>query len=262
MTPLCCVDVCRRLASYHDGELPVEEQIAVVAHLRECLDCSEEAEGLRAIGECLRDGVAILPPPSAVDLELMQADVMSRVHVEHEESLSMQVAHLFDDMRLSCAALGATAATLVSILVMTGIFYFGPRTERPDSLAGVMETLGAHPINTYGMLLPRADPDGVVEGVFGGSEEDAVFALAAVVTRQGRIANLELVLAEQPTGVERQRVMRLLDDVSRARFEPARYGGSPVAVNVVWLLAHTTVRGTKPLPPKQSSLKLASVALS
>ncbi len=259
MTPLCCVDVLRRLSSYHDGELPVDEQIAVETHVRECPECSDEAGALRAIGESLRLGAAVLAPPSARELEMLQADVMSRVRVEHEESLPMQVAHLFDDMRLSCAALGATAATLVSILVMTGIFYFGPRSERPDSLAGVMETLGAHPINTTGMLLPRAYPEAVSEGVFGGNEEDAVFALAAVVTRQGRIANLELVLAEQPTGGQRERVLRLLDDVSRARFEPARYGGSPVAVNVVWLLAHTTVRGTKPLPGKQSSLKHGGV---
>jgi hypothetical protein len=31
--------------------------------------------------------------------------------------------------------------------------------------------------------------------------------------------------------------------VSQTRFQPARAGGAPVAVNVVWMLAHTTVFG-------------------
>ena len=97
----------------------------------------------------------------------------------------------------------------------------------------------------------------MADGHVPGSEEDAVFALAAVVTQQGRIANLELVLAEQRSGADRERVLRLLDDVSRARFEPARIGGSPVAVNVVWLLAHTTVRGKS---GKQSSMPQGTLA--
>ena len=37
----------------------------------------------------------------------------------------------------------------------------------------------------------------------------------------------------------------MLGAMSQARFEPARVAGLPVAVNMVWLVAHTTVRGTK-----------------
>jgi len=33
-----------------------------------------------------------------------------------------------------------------------------------------------------------------------------------------------------------------MDAVSRARFEPAQVAGLPVAVNMVWLVARTTVR--------------------
>ncbi len=255
MTPMVCSGVQRRLSACHDGELPVDEQIAVESHLRECRECGEEAEALRAIGEALRGRAAAMRPPSSADLTELQADVMSRVRVEHDESVTMQVVRVFDDMRLSFAALGATAATLASILIITGIFYFGPRSERPDSLAAMMETLGATSASVDGILLPRAYPTPETPGTVRVNEEDAVFALAAVVTRQGRIANLELVLAEQPTGSDRERVLRLLDDLSRSRFEPARFGGSPVAVNVVLLVAHTTVRG-KPLPGngKQSSM--------
>ena len=31
--------------------------------------------------------------------------------------------------------------------------------------------------------------------------------------------------------------------MSRAKLQPAQGGGGPVAVNLVWLLAHTTVKG-------------------
>jgi hypothetical protein len=40
-------------------------------------------------------------------------------------------------------------------------------------------------------------------------------------------------------------VRDLMDALSRGRLEPAQYGGSPVAVNVVWLLANTTVKPGK-----------------
>jgi predicted anti-sigma-YlaC factor YlaD len=253
MTPIICSGVQRRLSACHDGELPLDEQIAVESHLRECMECGEEYEALRSIGEALRGRVAALRPPSGAELAALRADVMDRVRVEREESVTMQVVRVFDDMRLSFAALGATASTLASILIITGIFYFGPRSERPDSLAAMMETMGAQSASIDGMLLPRSYPRPASEGAVRVNEEDAVFALAAVVTRQGRIANLELVLAEQPTGSDRERIIRLLDDLSRSRFEPARFGGSPVAVNVVLLVAHTTVRG-KPLPGKQSAV--------
>ncbi|HXE80274.1 MAG TPA: hypothetical protein VNK41_05965, partial [Vicinamibacterales bacterium] len=38
-------------------------------------------------------------------------------------------------------------------------------------------------------------------------------------------------------------LLELLDAAAQTRFEPARAGGSPVAVNVIWLMAHTTVVG-------------------
>ena len=43
----------------------------------------------------------------------------------------------------------------------------------------------------------------------------------------------------------------ILRGISKARFEPARYGKSPVAVNMVWMVAHLTVRAK---PSDQSSI--------
>jgi hypothetical protein len=65
-----------------------------------------------------------------------------------------------------------------------------------------------------------------------------------VVTREGRVANYEVLSRNRSAqGVD---VTRLLDKVSRSRFTPAERGvaRAPVAVNMVWLLARTTVKGT------------------
>jgi hypothetical protein len=37
----------------------------------------------------------------------------------------------------------------------------------------------------------------------------------------------------------------LMDALSRGRLEPAQQGGEPLAVNLVWLLANTTVKPGK-----------------
>jgi anti-sigma factor RsiW len=257
MKRLSCADVSRRVSAFCDGELPIEEQVTLGAHLRVCAACSSTVAEFRDLGDALRAGTAAMAAIRADALHDMQADVLSRLRVEREESVPAQVSRAFEDMRLGFAALGSTVATVVSILLIIGIFYFGPRGERPDSLAGMMETLGANSAGTDSrVLMPRTmTADGVSASL--PNDGDAVFALSAIVTRNGRVANLELVLSEQPTGADRERVMRLLDQVSRARFEPARMDGSPVAVKTVFLVAHTTVRAKMPVTPKQSAMPAA-----
>ena len=41
MNRLSCGGARRRLSAFHDDELPVEEQVAVEAHLRACVDCAQ-----------------------------------------------------------------------------------------------------------------------------------------------------------------------------------------------------------------------------
>jgi hypothetical protein len=252
MKPLSCVATRRRLSAYHDGELPVEAQLAVDGHLRRCTACADDLAALRSVGTALRVRAAAMVSPGP-DFDHLQADLLSRLAAERNASVSAQVSLAFQDMRLGLAALGSTAATLVSMLLVVGIFYFAPQSERPDSLAGMMETLGAPAIGTDSRILsPRSSDSGATsEGLI--SEEDEVFALAAVVTRNGRIASLEY-LSEQSSDSERARATRLLDEISRARFEPATMGGTAVAVKTVLVLAHTTVRAKMPVTPKQSAL--------
>jgi hypothetical protein len=62
--------------------------------------------------------------------------------------------------------------------------------------------------------------------------------------------------------VKREVIDAMIEAASRAEFEPARAGGAPVAVNLVWLLAQTTVVGSpddverliRPIAPSPSAL--------
>jgi outer membrane biosynthesis protein TonB len=67
-----------------------------------------------------------------------------------------------------------------------------------------------------------------------------MLAVSGVVTQDGRLAFPSLVTSSPYSQAEDRRVM---DAVSATRFEPATRGGAPVAVNFVWLLERTNVRG-------------------
>ena len=253
MKPLSCVATRRRLSAFLDGELPVADQVSVDGHLRRCLGCADEVAAMRGVGDMLRAGTAAAAAAHAADFDALEADILSRMSAEREESVSAQVSRAFQDMRLGLAAVCSTGATMVSVLLVVGIFHFAPLSERPDSLAGMLETLGAPAIGMDSRILsPRSSESGaMVDDMV--SEEDEVFALAAVVTRNGRVMSPE-VLSKQSSEAERARVNRLLDEISRARFEPARMGGAAVSVKTVFVLARTTVRAKMPVTPKQSSM--------
>lgn len=246
MMDLTCTEVRRRLDAYHDGELPVSDQIALDAHFEWCDGCAAAMSDLRV----LRTAVRALSPGrlafAADEGVSLQAAVVNRIKAEREASVLARIRLMFDDLHLVYAGVGAAAAALVCVAVMLSMMRFAT-IARPDSLAAIVDLMASpgsngNPVALDGrMTLPR-----VLDGSFSheerAAEEDTVFALAAVVTREGRIANLELLHAN---GDNTKLVEGLLDAVSRARFEPASVAGSPVAVNMIWLVAHTTVRATK-----------------
>jgi len=95
---------------------------------------------------------------------------------------------------------------------------------------------------------PRSLDGSGLESVPG---DEAVFALSAVVTREGRVANYEVLFSERAsvrrhdTDVETDDVSSVVNAVKQSRFAPAHgVDGMPVAVNMVWLLARTTVKGS------------------
>ena len=54
MKPFDCAAMARRLHAFHDGELPVSEQIAVSAHLTWCADCAAHSADLRLLRNALQ----------------------------------------------------------------------------------------------------------------------------------------------------------------------------------------------------------------
>ena len=90
--------------------------------------------------------------------------------------------------------------------------------------------------------------------------DDAVFALATVVNRDGRIADYEVLLSHYHSpsddgtemrgadaSLSKAEVSYVREAVRQTRFSPAQSSYGPVAVNMVWLLTHTTVKAS-PLP--------------
>lgn len=211
--------------------------------------CAEEAGRFRTIGDALREGAVLLGLREREDLAGLESGVLSRLKAENDESIPVRVANLFEDLHLVWTALGATAAAAACVAIVVGIFYFGPRDERPDSLAGMLASV-APPASLASTdarkLLSPANPKDAMAAVLISSEEDAVLTMAAVVTRDGRIAKL--------AGPDRKAALDLLDRLSTARFEPARADGSPVAVKMVWVVAYTVVRGKRGLPVKPATI--------
>jgi anti-sigma factor RsiW len=282
MKHLLCASVNRVLEAYHDGELPVEEQIVVETHLSECYLCASEAKSLRMVRDALRasadvpadtpvfagrqqygltaahagaygegapgTGAPGQPKAASLDAQLasMSSAVISRVKAERAQSLPSRIARLFEDLHLVWAALAATTATATAAAIVAGVLYFAPK-ERSDSLAGVLSALAAPGSDRNPMVLdnriapPRFEAEPIIENMPLTTEgTDVMLAVSGVITQDGRLAFPSLV-SSSPYSLDEDR--RVMDQVSATRFEPATRGGAPVAVNFVWLLERTNVRG-------------------
>ena len=175
---------------------------------------------------------------------------MERLRVEEQFSLKAEVKSLFQDMHLVWAALGATAAMLFCLIGSISVLH-AANQERPDSLAGLISFLAnpgsnENPVRLDArMLAPRTRVDDG-SAPLPLASDDAVYALSAVVTREGRIQNLELLVGDYGQKQVRPDVLlAMLQQASQVEFEPAKSTatGDPVAVSMVWVLATTTVKG-------------------
>jgi hypothetical protein len=248
MHAVSCEDVQDRLEEFHDDELTVEERVAIQGHLRDCVTCALVAAELEEVRDSLRDMALSLPDRTAPEAERMSRRVVERVRVEAQFSWTAELRALFQDMHLVWAALGATAATLICLAGSVSVLHAASQ-ERPDSLAGLITFLAnpgsnENPVRLDSrMLAPRSRTD--AETFVPVSSDDAVLALSAVVTREGRVQNLELLRNDRALGVKVRPdvLLAMLDAASRMEFEPAQAAGEPVAVSMVWVLASTTVKG-------------------
>jgi len=238
MKLLTCASVRRRLTAFHDRELPAEDFFAVQGHLQDCPPCAREAAALVELRDLLRVAVPA-PATDRADLSGLSADILSRVQQEHDARWASRLERFWDDVHLVWIGMAAAAASLICGTMMAGMLHYAS-PERNDSLAAMIQALASR--DPYMQLPSPGDvvPASLMNSM---SEDEAVLALSAMVTREGRVDDLELLSSDQ----DQQQVDQLMDAISRARFQPAQQAGSPVSVNMVWLLAHTTVRGKQHL---------------
>jgi hypothetical protein len=250
MKLLTCAAARRRLMAFYDRELSAHEQLSVAAHLDGCPPCAAEAAALDQLGAALRAtssdvpaGVRRVGAPGSC-LDGLRADILSRLHAEQDSSLKARLGRLFEDMHLVWIGLAASTATLICSIIMFGALSFAS-PGRNDSLAAVINYLGAAPGSNQnpfrldsGVSFPSVNKDGYMP-TMALTEQEALLALSAIVTKEGRVG-VYGVLSDEG---DRREVRALLDAITRARFAPAEFGGAPVAVNMIWLVSHTTVRG-------------------
>jgi hypothetical protein len=232
MTLLTCVAVRRRLAAYHDRELPVPELISIEAHVKDCLECGRDLRDLQEIGDALRMAAA---PGPADDWTGLAPGVISRMRAEANESWSARAERLFEDLHLVWIGFASTAATFLCGGVVLGMMYFASPEAPPGSDLNPMTLNNSMQLPS----LPRSG--GLVGDTLESrtSDQDLELTLQAVVTKEGRVEGLSVLTGNQ----NRQPVNDILKAISEGRLEPAQFAGAPVAVNLVWLVAQTTVRG-------------------
>ena len=260
MKVLTCGATRRRLHAFHDQELSFGDQIAVSAHLEWCDECAAELAELRQVGSALRVSMHGRMTLSDDEANSLRHSVVSRMKAEQTVSFVAQAREMFEDMHLVYAGLGGAAAAMVCVFIMLGMFRFAAN-ERPDSLAGMVAVLGS-PGSNFNPVRPEFPPVPPLEArvqlprplhqAFSTDPDatgDSLIMLAGIITREGTVADLALLdpgggrLSSQAG--QSKAVEDLLGAVSRARFEPARVDGLPVAVNMVWVVEHTTVRATR-----------------
>ena len=244
MTGLTCAAVRQRLAAFHDDELSVQDRIAVQAHVNGCDGCQADLNGYQDVSAALR--LAAAPGP-ADDWTGLTPGVISRMRAEASQTWVARISRMFDDMHLVWIALASTAATLLVGAIVLGMLRFAS-PERDDSLRALLAMVSAVPgsdlnpagIDGLAVQAPSVPEDGIINASLerSGQGAEQMLAFAAVITRDGNIA------AMQALGESRgsRQVAKLINEISRGRLEPARYGADPLAVSMVWVVEHVTVK--------------------
>lgn len=245
MTLLTCAAVARRLAAFHDGELPVAETIAVGSHIQDCPPCARELGELRLVGAAVRQAAA---PAPTDDWTGLQPGVISRMRAEAHESLRARTGRVFEDMHLVWIGLGATAATIVCGVIVLGMLSFAS-SEQQNSLAGVIlatTSPGGSNSNPVWLNDSMSVPTVVSPGhdvmnaaLWGGaSQDDLVLPLTVIVTREGWVKDVSVLSDDHG----HRDISDILHAIAQTRLEPAQSDGAPIAVGFVWLVAHQVVR--------------------
>lgn len=259
-----CHETRPQLSAYVDRELDVQAHVEVRQHLSECAPCQAEVESFDDLSRMLRGH----GQGRTVEMDGLADAVVSRVLAEGREAWPAKLGRAFEDLHLVWAGLCATSAVITCAALASAIVLLAPRAERADSLRGMFAELSLSGSDLEPMLLrpgleiPRVWADAInpvmlASALPGPGIADTDVAVAAVVTREGRVSEARILEGQAYAGFTRS-----LEE--SARFQPASRRGVPVAVSFVWVMSHTTVRPLAPaeiLKP-QSAAALSSQAIS
>lgn len=249
MTAMSCAAVRRAIGSLHHGELSVATQIRIEAHLAACSGCRSRRDDLLTIQALMRTG-ATRPKSADYDDEILSgvlSSLMGQIHREHHFGWRERVGRVMTDANRVWIPGGAVACTALGAVVLATVLSLLTPIDQ-HSLATLFHGLGAPGSNANPVLVAR----GVTLPTVSREQRLPVFlsrtsdplrpnvTLAAVVTREGELSQVELLGSGGEPEDFKDDLFQLAAEI---RFSPALYGGSPVAVNVVWLLEQTTVRG-------------------
>ncbi len=251
-----CQTTRSRLSAYLDGELDVQAHVDVRQHLSDCAGCRAELTAFEDLGGLLRS----VGTGRTVEVAGLADAVVSRVSAEGREAWPARLSRAFDDMHLVWAGLCATGAVIVCAGLAASLVLLAPREERADSLRGMFASLALAGTDIEPMLLrpglevPRVSPEAITPVMLasvlpGPWSGDSDVAVSAVVTRDGRVLDARILDGHVYAGFTEN-----LQE--SARFHPASRRGVPVAVSLVWVMSHTTVRplATVDLLKPQSAL--------
>jgi hypothetical protein len=267
MKPVTCAAVQRRLQEFHDGELPVRDQITVHNHVDGCVVCASLLDDVQFVSQAFKNAFRRQELLSQEETPAFIATVVSRRSAEDRASLVSSIREMFDDMHLVYAGVGAAVATVASVVIMLGMMRFAPvghRNASPSaSLAAIMDLVASPETSANAIAIDPASHARGTARFQAASEtaaEDAVFTLESVVTREGRLVNLaRLKKGQKSTRDEAKAIEDLLASVARARIEPGWTEGTPVAADgIVWFVTRMTVRANRavdvdlPIPPAKT----------
>src|SRR5690606_3593310 len=196
-----------QLSAYRDGELEVQTDVAVRQHGSECTNCADELAALDEIGALLRKRV----PARAVEVAGLADAAGSRVPAGEREAWPARLGRAFDDMHLVYAGLCASGAVVTCAALAAALVLLAPRAERADSLRGIFSAMSVSGTDLDPMVLrpglevPRVNPEGITSVMLAsalpsGLDTDSDVAVAAVVTRDGRIAEARVLGDETYAG--------------------------------------------------------------
>jgi len=286
MTPYIGCDYARaRVESLVDGELAMDQQVAVESHVRWCRTCAARIEDLQLIGQSIRRRTAAQHADPELECRLRGAatQVLGRVGVERRQAVLTRLREQLTDLRLVLPAAGATLAVVLAIGVALAVLQWTSVEVRAESLAARIEMMGSpgselNPLrpdnrgwveerfgryldsnHAGGHSLARAalDSTPIVLATPGPSESS--FTLSLVVGRDGRVIDYYILSA---AGTEADYEAAVQAAVQQSRFLPAQMpSGRTVAVMQVQMLVFSSVQAPDlgleallppaPLPPVQ-----------